>query len=106
MQKRCAAFDKELMADLRAAGGDNYAQLGALAYRQCFAAGKFVADENGQPLQFCKENHSNGCIATSDVFYPMAPQFLFFSPTLAKSFIVPFIGLRGERALEISLRPA
>jgi hypothetical protein len=42
----------------------------ALAYRQCFAAGKFVADDNGQPLQFCKENHSNGCIGTSDVFYP------------------------------------
>ena len=63
----------------------------ALAYRQCFAAGKFVADANGQPLQFCKENHSNGCIGTSDVFYPMAPQFLLFGPTLAKSFLVPFM---------------
>jgi len=91
LQKRCAAFDDELMADLRSQGGDNYATLAALAYRQCFAAGKFVADDNGQPLQFCKENHSNGCIGTSDVFYPMAPQFLFFGPTLAKSFIVPFM---------------
>ena len=62
-----------------------------LAYRQCFAAGKFVADDNGQPLQFCKENHSNGCIGTSDVFYPMSPQFLLFGPTLAKSFLVPFM---------------
>jgi hypothetical protein len=91
LKKRCAAFDDELMTDLRNAGGENYALLGALAYRQCFAAGKFVADANGQPLQFCKENHSNGCISTSDVFYPMSPQFLFFSPTLAKSFIVPFM---------------
>jgi hypothetical protein len=91
LKKRCAAFDDELMTDLRNAGGDNYANLAALAYRQCFAAGKFVADGNGQPLQFCKENHSNGCISTSDVFYPMSPQFLFFSPTLAKSFIVPFM---------------
>ena len=91
LQKRCAAFDNELMADLLAAGGENYAALGALAYRQCFAAGKFVADGHGQPLQFCKENHSNGCISTSDVFYPMSPQFLLFGPTLAKSFMVPFM---------------
>jgi hypothetical protein len=91
LRERCAAFDQELMADLRRAGGDNYALLAALAYRQCFAAGKFVADDHGQPLQFCKENHSNGCIGTSDVFYPMAPQFLLFGPTLAKSFLVPFM---------------
>ncbi len=91
LQKRCAAFDAELMADLISAGGDNYAAICALAYRHCFAAGKFVADDNGQPLQFCKENHSNGCIGTSDVFYPMSPQFLLFGPTLAKSFLVPFM---------------
>ena len=91
LQKRCTAFDNELMADLTSAGGEKYAQLCALAYRQCFAAGKFVADDNGQPLQFCKENHSNGCIGTSDVFYPMAPQFLLLGPSLAKSFLVPFM---------------
>ena len=42
---RCAEFDKELMADLEAAGGLKYAKICALAYRQCFAAGKFVVDE-------------------------------------------------------------
>ena len=88
---RCDAFDRELTADLTAAGGPEYAAIATLAYRQCFAAGKFVADANGQPLQFSKENHSNGCIATSDVFYPMSPQFLLFGPTLAKSFVVPFM---------------
>ncbi len=91
LQKRCAKFDAEMMADLTKAGGENYAKICALAYRQCFAAGKFVADDNGQPLQFCKENHSNGCIGTSDVFYPMAPQFLLLGPSLAKSFLVPFM---------------
>lgn len=87
----CNQFDRELTADLIDAGGDEYAAIATLAYRQCFAAGKFVADANGQPLQFCKENHSNGCISTSDVFYPMSPQFLLFGPTLAKSFVVPFM---------------
>ena len=105
LQKRCAAFDAELMADLRNAGGENYALLGALAYRQCFAAGKFVADDNGQPLQFCKENHSNGCISTSDVFYPMSPQFLFFSPTLAKSFIVPFMNYAASERWKFPFAP-
>jgi hypothetical protein len=105
LQKRCAAFDDELMTDLREAGGENYARLGALAYRQCFAAGKFVADDNGQPLQFCKENHSNGCISTSDVFYPMSPQFLLFGPTLAKSFIVPFMNYAASERWTFPFAP-
>jgi hypothetical protein len=105
LQKRCAAFDEELMADLRHAGGENYARLGALAYRQCFAAGKIVADENGKPMQFCKENHSNGCISTSDVFYPMSPQFLLFGPTLAKSFIVPFMNYAASDRWKFPFAP-
>ena len=105
LKMRCAAFDEELMTDLRAAGGENYAELAALAYRQCFAAGKFVADNNGQPLQFCKENHSNGCISTSDVFYPMSPQFLLFGPTLAKSFIVPFMNYAASERWKFPFAP-
>jgi hypothetical protein len=105
LKKRCEKFDAELMADLRKAGGEKYARLAALAYRQCFAAGKFVADANGQPLQFCKENHSNGCIGTSDVFYPMAPQFLLFGPTLAKSFLVPFMNYAASERWKFPFAP-
>lgn len=105
LARRCAAFDEELMSDLRQAGGENYARLGALCFRQCFAAGKFVADANGQPLQFCKENHSNGCIATSDVFYPMAPQFLLFGPSLAKSFLVPFLNYAASDRWKFPFAP-
>jgi hypothetical protein len=103
--QRCAAFDDELMADLTQTGGEKYAKLCALAYRQCFAAGKFVADANGQPLSFCKENHSNGCIATSDVFYPMAPQFLLFGPSLAKSFLVPFMNYAASERWKFPFAP-
>ncbi len=104
-KKMCAAFDSELMADLRQAGGEKYSRLAALAYRQCFAAGKFVADANGQPLQFCKENHSNGCVGTSDVFYPMAPQFLLFGPSLAKSFLVPFMNYAASERWKFPFAP-
>ena len=91
LSKRCEKFDKELMAALTKAGGEKYARLCALAYRQCVAANKVVADDNGQPLMFPKENFSNGCIGTVDVIYPMAPQFLLFSPSLTKAMLVPIM---------------
>lgn len=105
LTSEAAAFDQELMSDLESVGGREYALLCALCYRQCFAAGKFVADANGQPLQFSKENHSNGCIATSDVFYPMSPQFLLFGPTLAKSFVVPFMNYAASPRWKFPFAP-
>ncbi|HSI72463.1 MAG TPA: DUF4965 domain-containing protein, partial [Fimbriimonas sp.] len=91
LTRACVAFDNELLGDLRKAGGENYAYLGSLAYRQAFAAQKLVADKNGQPLMFSKENFSNGCIATVDVLYPAAPQLLLLSPTLTKASLAPVL---------------
>jgi hypothetical protein len=91
LKKRCVKFDAELMAALSKAGGEKYARICALAYRECYAANKVVADDNGQPLMFPKENFSNGCIGTVDVIYPMAPQFLLFSPSLTKAMLVPIL---------------
>ena len=88
LRERCIAFDEELIADLRKAGGEKYALICALAYRQCQAGNKLAADDNGQPLLFPKENTSNGCIGTVDVIYPMAPQFLLFGPSLTKAMLV------------------
>jgi hypothetical protein len=84
----CEKFDEELMRDLKTVGGDKYAQLCALAFRQCFAGNKIAADANGQPLIFPKENTSNGCIGTVDVIFPMSPQYLLFGPSLTKAMIV------------------
>jgi len=87
--ERAQRFDTELMADLRQAGGEKYAQLAVLAYRQTLAAHKLVADADGTALYFPKENFSNGCIATVDVIYPSAPFALLFSPRLLKAQLQP-----------------
>ena len=91
LRQRCAEFDAELMADLRACCGERYARLCALAFRQCLAAHKLVADADGTPLFFSKENFSNGCIATVDVTYPSAPFFLLFNPDLLQAQLTPIL---------------
>lgn len=91
LDKRCESFDAEVMADAAKVGGKRYAAICALAYRECCAACGLAADDNGQPLFFTKENTSNGDIATVDVFFPMDPQWILFSPTLAKATLVPIL---------------
>jgi hypothetical protein len=91
LKAQCQAFDKELMDDLTRVGGLKYARLAALAYRQSLAAHKLVADGKGRPFYFPKENFSNGCIGTVDVFYPSAPIFLYLNPDLLKASVVPIL---------------
>jgi hypothetical protein len=88
---RSTAFDTELMADLRRVGGEKYARLAALAYRQTLAAHKLVADVDGTAMYFPKENFSNGCIATVDVIYPSSPFTLFFNPRLLQAQLQPVL---------------
>jgi hypothetical protein len=95
LEKRGRAFDESLMADLRKAGGQNYARLAALAYRQTFAAHKLVVDLDGTPLFFSKENFSNGSIDTVDVTYPSSPFFLLLNPGLLKAQLKPIMDYSG-----------
>jgi len=86
---RSDRFDRDLTADLTAAGGPGYAQLAILAFRQTLAAHELAADLHGAPMLFPKENFSNGCISTVDVIYPSAPFFLFFNPLLLQAQLEP-----------------
>ncbi|MDR3700437.1 MAG: DUF4965 domain-containing protein [Candidatus Sulfopaludibacter sp.] len=88
---RSAQFDNELTADLRQAGGERYARLAVLAYRQTLAAHKLVADADGTAMFFPKENFSNGCIATVDVIYPSSPFTMLFNPDLLKAQLQPVL---------------
>ena len=82
LDARCARFDADLYDKMAAAGGAQYARLCALAYRQAMAAQKVAAGTDGEPVMFPKENFSNGCISTVDVFYPAAPVFLLLNTKL------------------------
>ncbi len=91
LRDRCRAFDEALMADMARAGGDEYALVAALAYRQSIAAHKLAADIDGTPLFFPRENFSNGCISTVDVIYPEAPMYLLMSPVLTRALLRPVL---------------
>lgn len=91
LRDRSVKFDEELMADLRQAGGEPYARLAALAYRQTLAAHKLAADADGTAMYFPKENFSNGCISTVDVIYPSAPFTLLFNPRLLQAQLQPVL---------------
>jgi Domain of unknown function (DUF4965)/Domain of unknown function (DUF5127)/Domain of unknown function (DUF1793)/Domain of unknown function (DUF4964) len=102
---RCEAFDQELMADLTRAGGVRYARIAALAYRQALAGCGLAADAHKQPMLFPKENSSNGCVATVDVIYPAAPQFLLMGPTYAKALVAPALVYSTSRRWKFPFAP-
>ena len=85
----CRDFSDRLYGDTAAAGGEQYADLLSLAYRQVMAAHKLVLDENGDILYISKECFSNGCAATVDVSYPSIPMFLIYNPELIRGMLRP-----------------
>ena len=89
LEAKCRAFDVRFRADMEAVGGAKYADIAELAWRQSFAACKFVAGPDKEPFFLSAENASGGMIGTTDVFYPQFPHLLMSSLTLAKASLAP-----------------
>ena len=90
LRKQSEDFDGRLMASLTQVGGEKYARIAALAYRQSLAAHKLtVAPDGRTPYFFPKENFSCGCISTVDVIYPAAPVLLLLNPHLVEASLAP-----------------
>lgn len=91
LELRSAKFDQELMADLGRLGGEQYADVSALAYRQAFAANTLAIGSDGKPLMLLKEISSCGCAQTADVIYPESPLLLLVNPKLLEYSLIPLL---------------
>ncbi len=103
--KKCDAFSAQLYQNAVEKGGEEYAELLTLAYRQVMAAHKLAVDKDGNNLFVSKECMSNGCAATVDVTYPSAPLFLCYNTELLKGMLRPIFKYAASSAWEFEFAP-
>lgn len=103
--ERCQAFHRTLWREAQASGGEHYARLLTLSFRQIMAAHKLVVDKNGELLYISKECFSNGCAATVDISYPSMPVFLLYDPALIQGMLRPVFRFASSERWPFSFAP-
>eukprot|EP01097_Dermamoeba_algensis_P005626 TRINITY_DN3572_c0_g1_i1.p1 TRINITY_DN3572_c0_g1~~TRINITY_DN3572_c0_g1_i1.p1 ORF type:complete len:730 (+),score=190.06 TRINITY_DN3572_c0_g1_i1:105-2294(+) len=85
-------FDEALLQDINEVGGQKYATLCALAYRQTTGACKLTWNpQRNIPWYFMKEISSDGDLSTVDVIFPASPFFLYVNPELLELLLLPIM---------------
>ena len=105
LTKKCTDFSDKIYTEASAKGGEKYAELLLLAYRQVMAAHKLVVDNDGNNLYISKECFSNGCAATVDVTYPSAPMYLLYNTELLKGMLRPIFRYANSDAWKFDFAP-
>ena len=101
----CAAFDEELAATLFAAGGEEYKEVAALAYRQTVGANQLAVAADGSLVHFSRECGSGDDILTMDVVIDSLPFFLWFSPVYVFAELRPIIHLASNLTVDAGGMP-
>jgi hypothetical protein len=84
-------LDSQITAAAKAAGGEAYAGLCALALRQAYGGTELVAGPGGKPWAFLKEISSDGNVSTVDVIYPASPVWLYADPGYLGMLLQPLL---------------
>jgi hypothetical protein len=103
--RKCDMIGEKLFCDAVRAGGEKYAEICELSFRQAISAHKLALDENGEVLFISKECFSNGCAATVDVSYPSIPLFLIYNPELVKGMMRPIYKDSSSEEWEFDFAP-
>ena len=102
---RAKELDKDIETRARELGGDGYAFLCNMSFRQAFSAHKLITDESGEILFLSKENDSNGCIGTVDVSYPSVPLFMLYDTEYVKGMLRPIFKFASCDVWEYDFAP-
>lgn len=103
--QRAANLDRELEEKAREIGGEAYAYLCSMSFRQAFAGHKLITDDDGNVIFLSKENASNGCIGTVDVSYPSVPLFLLYDAEYVKGMLRPVFKMAACDVWEYDFAP-
>jgi len=90
--QQAKSFDEDLINKLTTAGGDEYATVASLSYRQTMAGTKMVwHPTQNAAWYFMKEISSDGDVSTVDVIFPACPLFLYLNPDLLALQLLPVL---------------
>lgn len=103
--KRAADLDRDIEEKAYEIGGEAYAYLCNMSFRQAIAAHKLITDEEGTILFLSKESDSNGCIGTVDVSYPSIPLFLLYNTEYVKGMLRPIFKFAACDVWEYDFAP-